>query len=120
MSKLGFLRSGWILAVGNTHISAASEHLTISNTSYIILYVKYVYSFSCSVGSNQNGERGEEGDDLLVFVLNPKTPHPHDAHLVDLRHLHFDILKATLERDIHTHTHSMMIIMSHVKSLETL
>lgn len=42
------------------------------------------YCFPCSIGSDQNSQRSEERDDLFVFILNPKAPHPQDAHLVDL------------------------------------
>lgn len=42
------------------------------------------YRFPGSVGSNQHGQRRKERDDLHVFILNSKAPHPQNAHLVYL------------------------------------
>lgn len=57
------------------------------------------YRFPCSIGSNQNCQRSEEGYDLFVFILNPKAPHPKDAHFVYL--WHFGFLKEREQHKLH-------------------
>lgn len=61
-------------------------NLTIWN---ITLFDLCSHRFPCSIGSNQHSQRSTEGDDLYVFILNPKAPHPQDAHLVNLGHFSF-------------------------------
>lgn len=47
------------------------------------------YSFSRSVWSDQHSQGVEERDDLFVFILYSKAPHPQDAHLLYSGHFCF-------------------------------
>lgn len=46
----------------------------------------FSYRFPCSVGSHQHSQGIKKSDDLIVFILNTKAPHPLDAHLAYLWH----------------------------------
>lgn len=45
------------------------------------------YRLPCPIGPNQNCEGAEESNNLLIFILYPKTPHAQNAHLFDLGHV---------------------------------
>lgn len=45
------------------------------------------YRLPRPIGSNQNCERTEESDNLLIFVLYSKTPHAKNTHLFDPGHV---------------------------------
>lgn len=45
------------------------------------------YRLPRPIGSNQNCEGAEESDNLLIFILYPKTPHAQNAHLFDPGHV---------------------------------
>lgn len=58
--------------------------LVILHRKPLLLSDVFSYRFPCSIGSNKHSQRIEERDYLFVFILNPKAPHPQDAHLVYL------------------------------------
>lgn len=45
------------------------------------------YRLPRPIGSNQNCEGAEERDNLLIFILYPKTSHAQNAHLFDPGHV---------------------------------
>lgn len=57
-------------------------HRSLSHLTSAPIQTAGTYRFPRSIGSNQHSQRCEEGDNLLVSIFNPKTPHPKDAHLV--------------------------------------
>lgn len=75
MSSRGYCQLSCSSSTGHASQSNLCSHQNI-----------FSYRFPCSVGSHQHSQGIKKSDDLIVFILNTKAPHPLDAHLAYLWH----------------------------------